>query len=866
MGIRRRRRQLTTLMNRMDQRVRSVELRPISLLTQAQISSLVATGATATDTSPTVVSADAPSQWTRVTSAWLYPKKATGLKADYVEVMFEADLGLSTGDSIEVSGIHYTSAGDIEVSGSFKVTGTDTSPWTSRPTYSHDPDAGITNTYTYSPGTATPTTWSSMRQLRGKQAMYSYSATGSTVTITFATAHKFKVDDVISVDLNVEKPVLFGLDGIYKVASVTSTTLTYTLSTALDIPINTTVVTGTLYVFPMAHKYVREGATWADSTNNKTWYWDGLRWIDYSSVADPVRDGDPPAAPTGFSATSEGTVVGTNSALPLSKITLNWTAPTLTKAGKALDDLVGYTVKWRKNANESWKSKVIKEQVTSYTFDSDALFEQNQKYYFQLTAFDSGLQDSDLVATDLTTSVKATTLTSVAPSAPIVTSKLGVFTVRWDGNLATTPATTPPSDTAFLQIHYSTTSNFTPSDSTLKGTVQAIANNIINFAGLTYGVTYYFKFLLKDSSGAVSLASLQASSQVTPLVDTDIIGKVISGAKIVDGSITASDAIIGNTITGGLIQGRTIEAGSIKANAITANEINAGSIAAVVVTAETVTSQVMSGSKYVEFNAGSGTDVVRLGYGTGDYANNPGIAITSGGTYTGWAGSWGSGDMEVATSFLNCYLDFFRSDNSIVMRGQTITITANPLGSGTSTGYMNLESLRLTQFGAMTVTSSNASAFRVQSSAGGYHMSLNANVNGTAEYARLFVDPKSTARIALQLEGSLTHYGSTNLSSRRFKEDIKPYGTTSSIENLLDIELVSYKYLNIDGASTPEATDQVGVIAEELDALGVTDLVVYEEDGITPKGVDYSRFGLFLIPIVRDLKNEIKELKDRLGA
>ena len=866
MGIRRRRRQLTTLMNRMDQRVRSVELRPISLLTQAQISSLVATGATVTDTSPTVVSADAPSQWTRVTSAWLYPKKATGLKADYVEVMFEADLGLSTGDSIEVSGIHYTSAGDIEVSGSFKVTGTDTSPWTSRPTYSHAPDAGITNTYTYSPGTATPTTWSSMRQLRGKQAMYSYSATGSTVTITFAAAHKFKVDDVISVDFNVEKPILFGLDGIYKVASVTSTTLTYTLSTALDIPINTTVVTGTLYVFPMAHKYVREGATWADSTNNKTWYWDGLRWIDYSSVADPVRDGDPPAAPTGFSAISEGTVVGTNSALPLSKITLSWTAPTLTKAGKALDDLVGYTVKWRKNANESWKSKVIKEQVTSYTFDSDALFEQNQKYYFQLTAFDSGLQDSDLVATDLTTSVKATTLTSVAPSAPIVTSKLGVFTVRWDGNLATTPATTPPSDTAFLQVHYSTTSNFTPSDSTLKGTIQAIANNIINFAGLTYGVTYYFKFLLKDSSGAVSLASLQASSQVTPLVDTDIIGKVISGAKIVDGSITASDAIIGNTITGGLIQGRTIEAGSIKANAITANEINAGSVAAVVVTAETVTSQVMSGSKYVEFNAGSGTDVVRLGYGTGDYANNPGISITSGGTYTGWAGSWGSGDMEVATSFLNCYLDFFRSDNSIIMRGQTITLSATPLASGTSQGYMYLDSLRLEQRGAMTIITSNSSGFRVQNSAGTYHMSLNASVGGTVDYSTLFLNPKATGRVGLEVLGIINHYGTANISSRRFKEDIKPYSTSSSLDRLLDIDLVKYKYLNIDGSSNPQGRDQIGVIAEELDALGVTDLVVYEEDGTTPKGVDYSRFGLFLIPIVRDLKNEIKELKDRLGA
>lgn len=842
MGIRRRRRQLTTLMNRMDQRVRSVELRPISLLTQAQISSLVSTGATATETSPTIVSSSAPNQWARVASAWLYPKKATGLKSDYVEVMFESDIGLAVSDSIQVSGIHYVSAGDIEVSGTFKVTGVDTAPWTSRPSYAHTPDTGITNTYTYSPGTSTPTTWSSTRQLRGKQAMYSYSATGSTVTITFADAHKFKVDDVISVDLNVEKPVLFGLDGIYTVASITSTTLTYTLSTALDVPINTKVVTDTLYVYPMAHKYVREGATWADSANNKTWYWDGLRWIDYSSVADPVRDGDPPAAPTGFSATSEGIVAGANSILPLSKITLSWTAPTLTKAGKALDDLVGYTISWRKTTNEAWKSKVIKEQSTSYTFDSDVLFEQNQKYYFKITAFDSGLQDSDPAITDITTSVKATTLTSVAPSAPILTSRLGVVTVKWDGALATTPITQPPSDTAYLQVHYSTTSAFTPSDSTLKDTLTARANNFSQFTDLTYGVTYYFKFILRDVSGQSSLASAQASTQVTPLVNTDIIGKVISGAKIIDGTITASDSIIGNTITGGLIQALAITSGKIDTNAVTADKINAGAITAEKISTGAITAGkilVTDTFSYTNGGAGSSEETVRIGSNAiTSISGTPGLAVTLGGSPVGWVGGWGGGSLEVGSSFSSCYIDFY-SNNNIYMYGSSVYIN--------SSSSMGISAGNLLSLGGTGVELNGGSGGVSISSLSNFHSRGPSFFDGATVGTGYAVNI-STTQFKLQYA----------TSSARYKTNIESIPVGGALDRILALRPVTFTY-------KPEFSDEpdkiiAGFIAEEVEKIDKLDLVsIYNESGVV-ESVSYEKFVVFITLAIQELAQKMQEL------
>jgi len=363
------------------------------------------------------------------------------------------------------------------------------------------------------------------------------------------------------------------------------------------------------------------------------------------------------------------------------------------------------------------------------------------------------------------------------------------------------------------------------------------------FYAYNSGGTQTFK--IDSSTGTVTIGSY------APATSNDLAGKISNGGAAAD----VNNPAYTTTITGT----------KITPNSVTASQINADSVAAAVVTANTVTSQVMSGSKYVEFSGAGGTDIVRLGYGTGSYAGAPGVAIIAGGTYVGWAGSWGSGDLEVGTNYYDCYLDFFRSDNSIIMRGQTVTLSASPLSTGV-TGYMNLDSLRLTQTGAMTVKSSNSSAFRVESLGGAYHMSLNAAVGGVADYARLYVDPKNTARVGLQVEGVINHYGTVNLSSRRFKEDIKPYESKKANDLVLDVGLVTYKYLNKDGTSNPEAASQLGVIAEEILDLGLDNVVLFDDDGVTPKGVDYTKFGLLLIPVVRDLKAQILELQNRLGA
>ena len=104
-------------------------------------------------------------------------------------------------------------------------------------------------------------------------------------------------------------------------------------------------------------------------------------------------------------------------------------------------------------------------------------------------------------------------------------------------------------------------------------------SNVI-FSDLVYNEEYTIWFLAQNGRGLRSVASARTVSSVRPLVDTDVIGQIIAGANIVDGSIVASDKVIANTITGALIQALAIDTGHLKANAVTADKILAGTITA----------------------------------------------------------------------------------------------------------------------------------------------------------------------------------------------------------------------------------------------------------------------------------------------
>lgn len=95
-------------------------------------------------------------------------------------------------------------------------------------------------------------------------------------------------------------------------------------------------------------------------------------------------------------------------------------------------------------------------------------------------------------------------------------------------------------------------------------------------------------------------------------------------------------------------------------------------------------------------------------------------------------------------------------------------------------------------------------------------------------------------------------------SSRRFKKYIKAW--TPDKQAILAMHLVTFRYkVAIDADSSVD----YGLIAEDLDNLGLTWLVFYDADGL-PQGVHYEKIALALLPVVQDHEARIASLEGKI--
>jgi len=104
----------------------------------------------------------------------------------------------------------------------------------------------------------------------------------------------------------------------------------------------------------------------------------------------------------------------------------------------------------------------------------------------------------------------------------------------------------------------------------------------------------------------------------------------------------------------------------------------------------------------------------------------------------------------------------------------------------------------------------------------------------------------------------------TSVSSRRFKQQIEPLTDSLDVNKILQIEPVSYKYNSEVEEQGESAKRAVGFIAEDLDDLGLSGWVHYENDGITPHSVNYSYYVVALQAVVRSQQEQINSLTARL--
>ena len=696
MGIRRRRRRLTTLISRMEQRVRSVELRPISLLTSSQVAAVVQIADPAVGPE-TVVSASAPFQFKKVQDGYVYPKALTGLSNDRVELYTEADTGAAVGERVEVSGIHWASSSQIDVtSDNFTTTNIDTSAdWSGRPSYKHDPTTDqlsgvtITHAYEFVPESSPPQTWTTRRRLQTRRKVDSFEITaapGSTVTLTMNATHHFEVGDIIFVDIFSESSQAYGVDGLFEITAVTGTTIEYVLTAGVDVAVSTTDVSSAdVYVFPVIREWAQDGSIWVDSSNNETYYWDGIRWVEYTPGA-VAGDGDPPSPPTSFSATSE--INYPTGSVARVQVSLSWAAPTTSVSGNPITDLYGYLIKWRAGASGDWKTYDLEDaNATSFTFGEVGTFSTGTLYSFELYAKDSGGEISTAATTSVTTpTTPATNITTVRPAA--LTNDppyLGTVTLYWDGTVENTSGTTQtnPAGLYYLEIHKSTSASFTASASTLIGTVTAIAGAKFVDGSLSsaYGSTFYYRAVLVDGNGTSSLQSdpplsVTASSNV----DVSVIQGIIDAANIVPGTIVTGEEIIGLNITGNLIRGNTIRGNLIEANSITADQIDVGNLTAQIISTSAFTTRASGTS--------SGITIDSLGI-TAFNGTNPTFFVNAANGYVSIDSGMSIGDVTAAYNTANSAYSTANSASSTASTASSTATTANNTANQASSDASN---------------------------------------------------------------------------------------------------------------------------------------------------------------------------------
>ncbi len=91
-----------------------------------------------------------------------------------------------------------------------------------------------------------------------------------------------------------------------------------------------------------------------------------------------------------------------------------------------------------------------------------------------------------------------------------------------------------------------------------------------------------------------------------------------------------------------------------------------------------------------------------------------------------------------------------------------------------------------------------------------------------------------------------------NTSSEKIKENIRTFQT--KFDAILDARPVTFNYKGQDQSS-------LGYIAEEFDALGLKDLVYYQNG--KPEGIHYDKMSVYLLEVLKTLKNDVEELKRR---
>lgn len=538
MAIRRRRKTLTNLLSTMERRVTAVELRPINLLTSAQVAGALAEEDEVLDGGPNaVVSLNAPHQYKAIVDGYYYCSNIAGNPR--VELYFDTNPGLSKDNTIRISGVNKLNnsgtAVDFDISKDYKTIEVDTPPYEDRATYNgkrHTPAETIASTALFNPKIGTQ--YSSRRQLIVKRQISTVEATTTTAKIVFTSTNYFKVGQIVYVGMP-SGNVYHGIDGLFRVKEVGSNFITYDFDAELAEPIDVASVTDELYVHAVAQSAIRDGATWFDTSQDPdvAYVWDDYRWVLFGSSN--VSDDNINPNPVEDLVAQDDNDTPAGSGEPRSRVTLNWQAPTKNEDGSDLVDLLGYTIWSRQYTTQEWDKVDITGPETTWAKSG---FLQGEPAYFRVFARDSGGNRSTGVDLTYTTGVFAAEVGK--PKAPTVTTYLGTIKVSYDD--LTAFGFQQAATAKEVEVYFSTVSGFTPGPANYYGKFPANAGSYIIIPGteLVDNTDYYIKLIVRDVYGNITEPSEQVAirAKLSDIVTFDMIdvgtltGQVIVGLDI----------------------------------------------------------------------------------------------------------------------------------------------------------------------------------------------------------------------------------------------------------------------------------------------------------------------------------------------
>ena len=288
---------------------------------------------------------------------------------------------------------------------------------------------------------------------------------------------------------------------------------------------------------------------------------------DGGSGAQPAPEGPDPRAP----AAPAGLIVDTHAYLDSDgaargQITATWAAVDQATDGTAIE-VTRYELYQRPNVvGLSWTK--LTETTHPDTSATGSPYDVNTQWAFKVRAVSrAGVIGPFSTPYAVTIAIDADA--PPTPSTPILSTRLGVIHVEWDGQGAL--GETMPPDFSHLDVWMTA-----PGEAPIRvGQMEGAGGVVIPNQPYQQPRTFHFTAL--DRSSNESPASEQATISTQPLVPPDLVGTPINANKIVANSITADQLAVG-----------AVTASAIAANAVTADKITATAIDGKTITGATL--------------------------------------------------------------------------------------------------------------------------------------------------------------------------------------------------------------------------------------------------------------------------------------